>query len=68
MVSISGIYINSADVQRLLNSRNASIRILFNLPRNTHRYFLEPISGTAHIKTILLEPVLSRADTGGAPP
>ena len=43
----------SEDVQRLLNSWNVSIRILFDLPRDTHRYFIEPISGVDHIKTIL---------------
>ena len=42
---------NSADVQRLLNSWNVSIRILFNLPRNTHRYSIETVSGVPHIKT-----------------
>ena len=30
----------SRDVQKLLNSWNIAIRILFDLPRETHRYFI----------------------------
>ena len=30
-----------------------AIRILFDLPRETHRYFIEPISNVPHIKTVL---------------
>ena len=43
----------SRDVQKLLNSWNIAIRILFDLPRETHRYFIEPISNVPHIKTVL---------------
>ena len=30
-----------------------AICILFDLPRETHRYFIEPISNVPHIKTVL---------------
>ena len=39
--------------KELLNSWNNVIRILFDLPRETHRYFIEPISNVPHIKTVL---------------
>ena len=32
---------------------NVSIRILFDIPRNTRRYLIEPISRCLHIKTLL---------------
>ena len=34
-------------------SWNIAIRILFNLPRQTHRYLIESISESIHIKTML---------------
>ena len=39
--------------KELLNSWNIVIRILLNLPRETHRYFIKPISTVPHIKTVL---------------
>ena len=39
------------DVKKLMNSWNISIRILFDLTRETHRYFIEPIYNAPHIKT-----------------
>ena len=49
MAQIFGIY----TVGKLLNSWNIAIRILFDLPRETHRYFIESISNVPHIKTVL---------------
>ena len=43
----------SYDVEKLYNSWNVAMRILFDVPRSTHRYLIEPISGTVHIKTII---------------
>ena len=34
---------NSVELQRLFNSWNVSIRILFDLPRETYRYFIEQL-------------------------
>ena len=49
MAQISGIY-----TVGMFNSWNIAIRILFDLPRETHRYFIEPISiNVPHIKTVL---------------
>ena len=35
---------------------------MYNIPRNTHRYFVEPISGTPHVKTTLIRNFLSFID------
>ena len=39
----------------IYNTWNMSIRKMFRLDRTTHRYFIEPISNTPHIKTSLLK-------------
>ena len=41
------------------NSWNVSFRLMYRLPRNTHRYFVEPISGTKHIKCALIKNFLN---------
>ena len=41
------------------NSWNVSFRLMYGLPRNTHRYFVEPISGTKHIKCALIKNFLN---------
>ena len=38
---------------KLYTSWNTAIRILFGLPRQTHRYFIEQISEQIHLKTML---------------
>ena len=43
----------SIEADRLEKSWNISQRILLDIPRNTHRYFIEPLSGTQHIQTSL---------------
>ena len=52
MAQISGIYTVGMFL-KLLNSWNIAIRILFDLPRETYRYFIVPISNVPHIKTVL---------------
>jgi len=37
---------------------NVSIRTMFNLPRETHRYLIEPLSDSRHIKFIFLKQYL----------
>lgn len=49
----------SYDVEKLYNSWNVAMRILFDVPRSTHRYLIEPISGTVHIKTIIASNFIS---------
>ena len=43
----------SRQFEMLENSWNVSIRNMFNLPRNTHRYLIEPLSEYAHLRTLL---------------
>ena len=35
--------------EKLEKTWNVSHRIMLSLPRNTHKYFIEPLSGTSHI-------------------
>ena len=43
----------SEDCERLYKSWNVAVRILFNVPRDTHRYLIESLSKVRHIKTVL---------------
>ena len=36
------------DINRLYSSWNMAVKVLFNLRRETHRYFIEPISENVH--------------------
>ena len=42
------------EAQKLERTWNVSIRQMFNLPRETHRYLIEPISESPHVKKVLL--------------
>ena len=39
----------SSDCQRLFTSFNVAVRTIFNLPRTTHRYLLEPLIDCPHL-------------------
>ena len=41
------------EVESLYKSWNVSIRRMFNLPREAHRYLIEPISNQVHLKHML---------------
>ena len=45
--------IYSKDYSKLEKSWNVSQRIMLDLPRTSHRYFLEPLSKTMHVKKSL---------------
>ena len=49
----------SADAIMLENSWNTSVRIMYDLPLQTHRTFIEPVSKCKHLKYVLLERFLS---------
>ena len=36
------------------NTWNVSMRLMLDIPRETHRYLIEPLSRTTHIKTIFI--------------
>ena len=40
----------SRETEMLCNSWNKSVRLMLGVPLNTHRYFLEPLSGLKHLK------------------
>ena len=41
------------------NSWNVSMRLMLDLPRETHRYLIEPLSNTPHIRKILIQRFLN---------
>ena len=43
----------------LENSFSAAIRLMLGLPRDSHRYFLEPLSGSMHVKSDLIKRFLN---------
>ena len=49
--------------ESLYNTWNISIRKMFNLPYQTHRYYIEPLSERSHIKYSLLKRVITFANT-----
>ena len=67
---INGIYNNhftgsplwdlfSREAEMLYNSWNKSVRLMSKVPLQTHRYFLEHLSGTRHLKITLIKRFLS---------
>ena len=52
----------SREFQMLENSWNVSIRNTYNLPFNTHRVLIEPISELPHLRTFLVKRFLSFVD------
>ena len=48
---------------QLENSYNVSFRIMFDLPRETHKYLVEPVSGSIHLKKVLVKRFLSFTDS-----
>ena len=47
------------DSDMIYNSWNRSIRLMCDLSLRTHRYYLEPLAGKKHLKTILIKRFLS---------
>ena len=43
------------ETEMLYNTWNKSIRIMCDVPLRTHRYFLEPLAGSRHLKIILIK-------------
>ena len=49
----------SKETKMVENSWNVSFRIMYGLPRTTHRYFVEKISKKPHVKNILIRNFLN---------
>ena len=47
---------------RLYRAWNVAVRVGLNLPATTHRYLVEPLSGTCHAKTLLCSRFLKFTD------
>ena len=47
--------LNGPGSQRLYSTWNIMVRMTFNIPRETHRYLIQPISGHKHLKVQLLK-------------
>ena len=53
----------SADANRLEKTWNISQRIMLGIPRNTHPFFIEPLTETQHIKFSLLKRFVTFVDS-----
>ena len=49
----------SEDVIKLESSYNTNVKIVFDLPYNTHRCLIEPITGRRHLRIILMKRFMS---------
>jgi hypothetical protein len=45
----------SREMEMLEKTWNTSFRVMYNLPRETHRYFVEPISRKPHARNMILK-------------
>ena len=51
--------LSSNEVEHLEKSWNVSLRKMMNLPLTTHKYLIEPLSGTSHLRKILAKRFVS---------
>ena len=51
--------LGSKEMDRMEATYNKSIKVMFNLPWGTHRKLLEPLTGAAHLRRILVQRYLS---------
>ena len=49
----------SREATMLENSWNTAVKVMFDLPVATHRFLIEPVSETRHLKSILIDRFLS---------
>ena len=55
--------LSSREVEMLENTWNRSIRLMFDVPNQTHRYFIVPISDHCHLRSILVKRFLNFIDS-----
>ena len=51
--------LDSTEMNKMQGLYYKSIKVMFNLPWGTHRKLLEPLTGAAHLKRILVQRYLS---------
>ena len=44
------------------NTYSSAVRLMMGLPRETHRYFIEPLTGRSHIKTDIIKRFITFLD------
>ena len=49
----------SRESEMIENTYNVSIRAMFDIPRQTHKYFIEPLTQQKHLKALLIRRFLS---------
>ena len=49
----------SKEAEMFEKTWNTSVRTMYDLPRNSHKYFVEEISGSPHLKSILIRRFLN---------
>ena len=50
------------EAEMVENTWNVSVRLMLDVPRETHRYLIEPLSDTEHIKKVLIKRFLNFLD------
>ena len=55
-------YLFCKESEMLENSFNVSFRATYDLPRSTHRYFVEAVTNQKHVKSVLIKRFLSFID------
>ena len=56
MVSAYGIYIQKNVIDYTYRSWNVAMRQVHNVPNTTHRYLIESLSDTSHLKSLVRSP------------
>ena len=51
--------IGSKEYEKVISSYNRSMKIMYDLPWETHRYFIEPLTGLTHVSNTLLNRYIS---------
>ena len=49
----------SREMEKLESTYNRSVKIMFDLPWATHRYYMEPLTGLPHVSKVLVKRYLS---------
>ena len=51
--------VGSKEYEKVLSTYNRSVKIMFDLPWATHRFFIEPLTGNHHVSRILVRRYMS---------
>ena len=54
--------VGSKEYEKVLSTYNRSVKIMFDLPWATHRFFIEPMTGNHHVRRILVRRYMSFID------